>query len=224
MPIKTDREIDVGKYCVYVHIFPNGKKYVGITCRPVNVRWENGSGYLGQPYMARAINKYGWENILHIVLCENMEKKDAEKLEVDLIKLWSTNNQQHGYNIDNGGLTCGKHSIQTREKISRNRTGKCLGKNNCKYGANMKGENNPFFGKKHTEQSKEKMRSADKNVSGSNNPWSRRVICDDKTFGSVKECAEYHQIHRDVLNGYLSGLRKISQRFLKMDLRYESGR
>ncbi len=31
------------KYVVYLHIFPNGKYYVGITCaNPVNRRWRGG--------------------------------------------------------------------------------------------------------------------------------------------------------------------------------------
>lgn len=33
------------KYIVYVHIFPNGKKYFGITSKAPNQRWENGKGY-----------------------------------------------------------------------------------------------------------------------------------------------------------------------------------
>ena len=36
---------ELKKYSVYVHTFPNGKKYVGVTCLPVNARWSNGRGY-----------------------------------------------------------------------------------------------------------------------------------------------------------------------------------
>ena len=28
-----------GTYSVYIHLFPNGKSYVGITSRPVEIRW-----------------------------------------------------------------------------------------------------------------------------------------------------------------------------------------
>lgn len=35
------------KYIVYMHIFPNGKKYIGMTGKKPSYRWENGlSGYV----------------------------------------------------------------------------------------------------------------------------------------------------------------------------------
>ena len=57
-------------WSVYVHVFPNGKRYVGITGRPVKERWKNGSGYHGQ-VVENAIKKYGWDNIKHEILHEN---------------------------------------------------------------------------------------------------------------------------------------------------------
>lgn len=58
------------RWCVYEHLFPNGKRYVGITSKPPKTRWENGAGYAkdGQPVMYNAIQKYGWDNIEHNVL------------------------------------------------------------------------------------------------------------------------------------------------------------
>lgn len=211
-----------GNYAVYVHLFPNGKRYVGITCRPVNRRWENGSGYANQPYMARAIKKYGWENISHTILHEHMTLKEAARVEVELIKLWGTNNPRLGYNVDNGGLTCGKHSEKTRAKISANRKGKCIGESNCKFGVDMRGENNPFYGKKHSQDATKKMSAAHKkrNTCGANNTWAKPVVCGGVEFGSVVECSNYYGVHRDVLSGYLSGGRKISRRFIDLGLRY----
>lgn len=30
------------KFCVYKHVFPNGKLYFGITSKAPNKRWQNG--------------------------------------------------------------------------------------------------------------------------------------------------------------------------------------
>ena len=38
------------KWCVYVHIAPNGKKYVGITSQKPEKRWNHGEGYQRHPY------------------------------------------------------------------------------------------------------------------------------------------------------------------------------
>ena len=46
-------------YKLYVHVFPNGKRYVGITGQKVNRRWRDGRGYAQNIRMTNAINKYG---------------------------------------------------------------------------------------------------------------------------------------------------------------------
>ena len=67
-------------YSVYMHIFPNGKRYIGITSqKPVEKRWySTGGGYRKCNKMWKAIQKYGWENVEHIVLYENLSKAMAE--------------------------------------------------------------------------------------------------------------------------------------------------
>ena len=87
-------------YSVYEHVFPNGKRYIGITCEPKK-RWNGGHGYDTQPKMKRAIQCYGWDNIEHNIICEGMPKEQAERLEMYLIdKLDTINN---GYNVSIGG-------------------------------------------------------------------------------------------------------------------------
>ena len=69
-------------FTVYCHISPNGKKYVGITAQEPEVRWNNGLGYKHRnPHFWRAIQKYGWNNIEHIVLANNLSKVWACQLE-----------------------------------------------------------------------------------------------------------------------------------------------
>lgn len=51
------------EYCVYVHTnLTNGKRYVGITKRNPNDRWDNGNGYKSNQRFAEDIAKVrmGW--------------------------------------------------------------------------------------------------------------------------------------------------------------------
>lgn len=134
-------------YKVYVHIFPNGKKYIGITKQEVEKRWLKGNGYKENKYMFRAIKKYGWENIKHIVLFENLTKEEAEQKEIELIKFFKSNERQYGYNIQNGGNCIGTFSEETKKKISKALKGNINGINSRR-------------GKHHTESAKEKLRQA----------------------------------------------------------------
>lgn len=77
--------MNVGKYTVYKHIFPNGKSYIGITKREPEERWRKGEGYKTQPKMYEAIQRYGWENITHIIISKNLYEDEAIKLEEALI-------------------------------------------------------------------------------------------------------------------------------------------
>ena len=73
------------KYVVYQHVTPDGMYYFGQT-QNVERRWSNnGAEYKGttlQPY----IEKYGWENIQHIVLFRDKTKEDALWIENFLIE------------------------------------------------------------------------------------------------------------------------------------------
>lgn len=104
---------------VYIHTFPNNKVYVGITSyKNANYRWQNGKGYKTQRLMYNAIQKYGWDNIKHKVLFDNLTKEEAEKKEIELINFYKSSNKKYGYNIDNGGCHIGCHSKITRNKLS----------------------------------------------------------------------------------------------------------
>ena len=73
------------KYVVYQHVTPDGMYYFGATSQNVERRWRNGVGYKTtslQPY----IEKYGWENIQHIVLFRDQTKEDALWIEDFLIE------------------------------------------------------------------------------------------------------------------------------------------
>lgn len=131
-------------YYVYKHTFPNGKVYIGITCQKPKARWANGNGYLQvmkngkyrQPLMARAVIKYGWDNILHEILFSGLTKEEAETKEQELIAEYKSNNRDYGYNIANGG-SVHQHTEESKKKMS-----------------------NSHKGMKHTEETKRKMSEA----------------------------------------------------------------
>lgn len=113
-------------YCVYMHVAPNGKRYVGITSLKPEKRWANGEGYRSQTIFYRAIKKYGWENFKHVILEEELSFEQACEREQYYIKKYKTNlnrwqNPSYGYNRDDGGCTkepgTYHHTKQTIDKI-----------------------------------------------------------------------------------------------------------
>lgn len=91
-------------YCVYEHITPNGKRYIGITSKKPTNRWgPNGKGYSDQIVFAGAIKKYGWNNIKHNILITGLTEAEALFLEEYLIDYYDLTNRKCGYNMLSGG-------------------------------------------------------------------------------------------------------------------------
>ena len=109
-------------YKVYIHICPNNKKYIGITCN-IKQRWgKNGYGYRKNVLFSRAIKKYGWNNIEHKILFENLTEKEAQLKEIELISKYKSSNSKYGYNISIGGdkTTTGyKFTTKQKENLSK---------------------------------------------------------------------------------------------------------
>lgn len=90
-------------YSVYKHTFPNNKVYIGMTKRKVEDRWgKNGINYSGQTVF-HAIMKYGWINIKHEIIAENLSLEEAKKMEYDKIKEYNADDIKYGYNEAAGG-------------------------------------------------------------------------------------------------------------------------
>lgn len=133
-----------GCFTVYMHIAPNGKKYIGITSKTVEERWANGNGYRHNAHFFDAIHKYGAENFEHVIIAQNLSKEDSCALEKKLIAQYDTTNREKGYNHSVGGELSAYgvkrdseyiaklvarqkgHTVsqKTREKIRKSLTGK----------------------------------------------------------------------------------------------------
>lgn len=92
-----------GKYAVYCHTTPDGKKYIGMTNLPLKKRFSNGRGYAGKLFQ-EAIKEYGWNNIQHEVLDYGLTKEQASECEIKYINLYNTTNPECGYNVATGGI------------------------------------------------------------------------------------------------------------------------
>lgn len=152
-------------YIVYKHTTPSNKVYIGITSRKPSQRWESGVGYIHNVYFSSAIKKYGWDNIKHEILFENLTKEEAEEKEIELIAYYDSTNRKKGYNISNGGnLT----SEETREKISKALKGRTAPNKGKPMSEEQKKKiGNAHKGKRPTHEAIEKNRKAH---SGANNP------------------------------------------------------
>ena len=115
------RKYDSHVFLVYMHVNKvNGKTYVGIThhVNP-NKRW----GYSGQRYthcvkFLHAINKYGWENFEHIILCRTTKER-AIMMEKVLIAHYKRVDMS--YNLTDGGEGADCISELNREKLKEAR-------------------------------------------------------------------------------------------------------
>lgn len=158
-------------YIVYKHTTPNGKVYIGVTCRDPKVRWANGGGYKNNPHFWSAIQKYGWNNIKHEILIEGLSKEEADLKEKELIAFYDSTNREKGYNNSLGGTIAPLHSDETKRKIGLTGIGRpawnkgMTGENSHSYGVVFPEERKRKIGEKskgriHNESSREKNRVA----------------------------------------------------------------
>lgn len=172
-------------YSVYVHIFPNNKRYVGITKNILSRRWGNGKNYKNQRLVYRAIEKYGWNNIEHKILYSNLTKEEATNKEIELIKEWDTTNKEYGYNSSIGGELTAlgyRHTEEEKKKISDAQIGRVFSQSTkLKISEALKGNKNSL-GIKRTEETKRKISVANR----------KKVICLDtgKIYYGIKEAVE----------------------------------
>lgn len=151
---------------VYMHLFPNGKRYIGITGQKPEQRWRvNGNGYKPQKLIRRAIQKYGWDNIEHIIVAKDLTITDASVLEKELIKKYNTTNPHFGYNQSIGGENSPigvKRSDETKKKLSVAHIGQIHNKGRRLTEEQRQHLREINLGKKHTEKTKKKISEKNK--------------------------------------------------------------
>lgn len=145
-------------YTIYIHTNKiNGKVYVGQTSQSVEQRWRNGNGYINNTYFNRAIEKYGWDNFKHEILCTGLSEEEADRMEIVMIARFCSNDPDKGYNLTIGGEgTHGyHHTEETKNKISELQTGRRLTEEWKKHiSESLKGNNAYWYGKTFSEEHK----------------------------------------------------------------------
>lgn len=91
-------------YKIYCHIFPNGKRYFGQTKRALDDRFgKDGNCYKDSPLLWNAIQKYGWDNVKHVLVKDGLTQEEANIYEQAYIKNYKTYDDKYGYNLALGG-------------------------------------------------------------------------------------------------------------------------
>ncbi len=157
-------------YWIYCHVFPNGKRYVGLTRTKLERRWgHNGGNYKTCVLVNRAISKYGWENVEHVIIDAAKTKEEAEEKEKYYIRKYDSDNPEHGYNMLPGGdVSTNDATEEMRYKLGNGNRGKRKTeeeKRKISEGVKRafnRPESNGRIGSKAAEETKRKMSEAQK--------------------------------------------------------------
>jgi hypothetical protein len=115
--------------------------YIGITSQNPRIRWKCGTGYKHSSHFYSAIQKYGWENIRHEILFDDLTKDEAEQKDIELICQYKSNDRRFGYNIADGGLSH-KQTEETKQKISEKKKN-ISAETRARLSAALKGKRKP---------------------------------------------------------------------------------
>lgn len=144
--------------CIYLRTNTvNGKQYVGQTndMKKRDYQWFNTDMVYAGTYITNARNKYGTENFKTEILKECDTQEELNQWEQYYIKELNTK-YPNGYNLTDGGYGRSGYKMTEEQRL------KMCGCGNPMYGVHRFGEDNPWYGEHHTEESKKKMSEAKK--------------------------------------------------------------
>jgi group I intron endonuclease len=157
-------------------------------------------------HLQRAYNKYGEMNFKFILVELVDDSTTILAREQYYIDLYNASDDKYGYNICSiAGSNLGrifddvskeKMSISAKKRKASKSTKEILSKAH-------KGEKHPFYGKKHSEESKHKMSQARSGIYVlGNSPRAKKVINTDtnKVFLSIKEAAMYYDCSKSYIS------------------------
>lgn len=187
----------------------NGKVYIGQTKRTLNKRLSEHLKKNKTP-ISKALRSVGIENFNVSVVDHAHCKSELDEKERFYIKFYNSI-VPNGYNICIGGEGARglKHSKETKLKMHNSHVGKGIGKDNPMFG--RCGPLNPFYGLKHTNETKRKLSDlAKKNFKYAGNPRAKKVKCieTNEVFDCITLAAEKYGLNRGHINNCCTGTRK----------------
>lgn len=167
----------------------NGKIYIGQSTQLGDkIKYYLGSGKL----LLKAINKYGRENFTKEIIEFVNNQEELNEKERYWIDFYKSKEPSIGYNLMDGGHQGGKHSEESKQKMSKSRKGEknyMFGKTHSdkakkiisdkakeRYSEDI--SKHPMFNKTHTLKTKEKMSKNHYECSKENNPMHGKTVLD----------------------------------------------
>jgi group I intron endonuclease len=188
---------------IYLIINKIGQKpYVGQTWMTIENRWRT-HFYLnsGCIKLKNALEKYGKDKFTIEIIAQCSDQQIANYLEDFYIEEYDS--IKNGYNIKSGGSN-GKHSVATRQKMSKSHIGKP---------SPMKGKSSPIKGVSKSEAHKKKLSDAHKGKSPWNkgktfplirviSPETRIIIREEYAFGkiSMRKLAKKYNVSKTTIS------------------------
>lgn len=138
----------MNKYIGFIYITinrVNGRSYIGK--KHFNHGWEN---YLGSgKILQQAINKEGEDNFYKVIIGFAKTEEELDDMEKEIIAINNATKNKDFYNISDGGKGGNVFSGYTEEEF------RAYCKSRC-------GENNPYYGRHHSDEVKKKMMKKEK--------------------------------------------------------------
>lgn len=190
----------------YVYLVTNDKNercYLGVhscECDPeLDDYYGSGKG------IQAAVKLYGVESFSKTIIETFETREEAEKFEEEQLELHNAEMNPKFYNRSN--KACGGRN---EAAIAGSKARKWTDEERQRYSDMNSGENNPFYGQKHSEETRAKMRERHADVSGSNNPSATAVVLTDPegktySFSTMQECADFFGCHRATIRRFAKG-------------------
>lgn len=179
-------------YCITNLV--NGKRYIGQTTTPPEDRWKSHCAPSTDSVIARAIRKYKKENFSFNVIdtaYSQQELNDRELYWSRFYHTWVGDPECNGYNVRECGGSHGTWPDEIKQKLSETMTGR------------YDGENNPFYGKTHTLETREKISEHHKEYY--KDPEHRKPLShpltDEQKEKLSNSLKQYYQTHDSPMKG-----------------------